>query len=151
MRPAQRRNQLFRHLRKRNAAALVAILVAGIAGASAYAFTASNTVPDHTAGAGQAQVSGYTFSNFSYEYSGDGTEVDQVSFDTGASDAEPNSVKVALTDTDTPVTADWVTCGSITGTGPYTVTCTFGTPIDVGHDNFLSIAADSSGTVTIGS
>jgi hypothetical protein len=48
------------HLRKRNMAGVLAFAVAGIIGVSAYAFTASNTVASHSAGAGAATVSGYT-------------------------------------------------------------------------------------------
>ncbi len=45
---------------KRRTAGIVAIMVACIAAVSAYAFTASNTVSAHTAGAGAAAVTGYT-------------------------------------------------------------------------------------------
>jgi hypothetical protein len=45
---------------------VVAVGIAAILGTGAYAFTASNTVPNTTAGSGQGTVSGYTVSNIHY-------------------------------------------------------------------------------------
>src|SRR5262249_36517114 len=44
---------------KRKIAAVLAFVLAAVIGVSAYAFTASNTVAEHSAGAGAATVSGY--------------------------------------------------------------------------------------------
>jgi hypothetical protein len=137
----------LRHFRKRNIAAFLAVGIACICGASAYAFTASNTVPAHTAGGGQGAVSGYTVSSpTNYTFSADGTSVTEVDFDLNAAAAD---VAVALTATSTPVHADWVDCGASGASSPYAVSCTFSTPIANGSDNYLSVAAVSSGTVTI--
>ena len=45
---------------------VVAIAIAAIIGTGAYAFTASNTVPNTTAGSGVGTVSGYTVSSVHY-------------------------------------------------------------------------------------
>ena len=45
---------------------VVAIGIAAILGTGAYAFTASNTVPNTTAGSGQGTVSGYTITGIHY-------------------------------------------------------------------------------------
>lgn len=45
---------------------LLALVAAGAIAGGAYAFTAANTVPPSTAGAGSAPVSGYTVTNIHY-------------------------------------------------------------------------------------
>jgi hypothetical protein len=50
----------------RLARVLVTIVVTGTIAGGAYAFTASNTVPASTAGAGSGAVSGYTVTNLHY-------------------------------------------------------------------------------------
>lgn len=45
---------------------VIAVAVAAILGTGAYAFTASNTVPNSTAGSGVGTVSGYTVSGVHY-------------------------------------------------------------------------------------
>jgi hypothetical protein len=134
------------HGRRRNIAGLLVIAVAGVIGASAYAFTASNTVAAHSAGAGSATVSGYTVTSpTNYTFNGEGTTMDKVTFDL---DHAASDVKVALT-AGAPVVADWSDCGASEAASPFAVTCTFGTPIPVGAGLKLSVAAVSSGTVTI--
>jgi hypothetical protein len=44
----------------------VAVVAAGAVAGGAYAFTAANTVPSGTAGAGSGTISGYTISNIHY-------------------------------------------------------------------------------------
>jgi hypothetical protein len=51
---------------KRKLTIIVGIVVALAIGGGAYAFTASNTVPATTAGAGSGAVSGYTVTNIHY-------------------------------------------------------------------------------------
>jgi len=51
---------------KRKISIIVAVGVALAIGGGAYAFTASNTVPATTAGAGSGAVSGYTVTNIHY-------------------------------------------------------------------------------------
>jgi hypothetical protein len=45
---------------------IAALVVAAIVAGGAYAYTASNTVPNSTAGSGSGTVSGYTVSNVHY-------------------------------------------------------------------------------------
>jgi hypothetical protein len=133
------------HLRKRNMAGGLAFVVAGIIGVSAYAFTASNTVASHSAGAGT--VSGFTVASpTNYTFSGDGLTMTTVTFDL---DKAASDVAVALT-AGTPAQADWTDCGASGGSSPFAVTCTFGTPVPNANGLKLSVAAVSSGTVTIG-
>ena len=143
---------MFKFFGKRNTAAIAALVVAAVAGVGAYAFTASNTVPAEHAGAGTATVSGYTASNISYEFSPDTTKIDGVSFDL---DNPASDVAVALVDDNggspTIAAGDYQDCGAATGTGPYVVTCTFGTAYDNTPDTQdLYIDAVTSGNVTIG-
>ncbi len=136
---------MSRFIGKRRTAGMVAIMVACIAAVSAYAFTASNTVSAHTAGAGAAAVTGYTVTGpTDYTFSADGLTVVSVSF---ALDSAATDVAAALSAAN-PVHADWVDCGA---TAPITfaVTCTFATPVPNANALNLSVAAVSTGTVTI--
>jgi len=139
---------VFRHLHRRNMAGILAVGIACVSGASAYAFTASNTVPNHTAGVGQGTVSGYTgIDTVAYTYDPTGTHVEAVSFNMNAA---VSSVEAALTSTTTTAQGDWQSCDTSGATSPtYAVTCTFGTPIPVGNANYLSIAAANGSTFTI--
>ena len=94
------------HLGKRRTAGMVAIMVAAIAGASAYAFTASNTgLAAHKAGgSAAAAVTGYAVSNVAYEWAYDGQTVTSFSFNL---DAAANDVKAALTAAAPIANADW--------------------------------------------
>jgi hypothetical protein len=136
---------VLRHLRKRNIAGLFAIALAGVLAVGAYAFTASNTVPNHSAGAGSATVSGYVVSSpTNYTFSEDGTHMTEVTFDLNKAASD---VKVALSAA-APVKADWTDCGA-SETSPFEVTCKFTTPVLDENGLKLSVAAVSSGTVTI--
>jgi|SRR5665213_4105879 len=129
--------------RKRNAAGLLAVALACVIGVGAYAFTASNTVAAHSAGAGAAIVSGYTVeSPTNYTFSGDGLTMVGVKFKLNK---PASDVQVALSAA-TPVTADWSDCGASVAEE---VTCTFAKPVPNGEGLNLSVAAVSSGTVTI--
>ena len=131
---------------RRNLAGLLVLAVASIIGVSVYAFTASNTVASHSAGAGSATVSGYTVASpTNYTFSGDGTKMEAVTFDL---DKAASDVQVALTK-ELPAKADWTDCGASGEASPWAVTCTFSSPIPVGEGLKLSVAAVSSGTVTI--
>jgi hypothetical protein len=134
------------HFGKRKIAGLSVFVIACVIGVSAYAFTASNTVASHSAGAGAATVSGYEVTSpTNYTFSGDGLTMTKVTFDL---DKAATDVAVALTP-GTPVTADWSDCGESGASAPFAVTCTFGTPVPDGEGLHLSVAAVSSGTVTI--
>jgi len=133
------------HFRTRNIAGVLAFVLAGAIAVGAYAFTASNTVPAHSAGAGNAVVSGYEVSSpTNYTFSADGETMTEVSFNLnkGASD-----IKVALSAA-APVLADWSDCGA-SETTPFAVTCKFAAPVKDEAGLKLSVAAVSTGTVTI--
>lgn len=136
---------MFMHFRTRNIAGVLAFVLAGAIAAGAYAFTASNTVPAHSAGAGAAVVSGYEISSpTNYTFSADGLKMTEVSFNLnkGASD-----IKVALT-AGAPTQPDWTDCGA-SEASPFEVTCKFTTPVGDAEGLKLSVAAVSTGTVTI--
>jgi hypothetical protein len=122
---------------------LIAFAIAAVAGVSAYAFTASNTVNDHYAGAGVAAVTGYTVSYTSYNWNPAGTAVESVTFQL---DHAAHDVKAALTAA-APTQTDWVDCGSVAATTD--VTCTFASPVTNANAVKLSIAAVENGTVVI--
>ena len=131
---------------RRRIAGLLVFAVASVIGVSVYAFTASNTVASHSAGAGSATVSGYTVASpTNYTFSEDGTTMNSVTFDL---DKPASDVAVALTKA-APTHGDWTDCGESEGSSPYAVTCTFGTPVPDAEGLKLSVAAVSSGTVTI--
>jgi len=86
---------------------LFAVLAISVA---AYAFAASNTVPDTKAGDGTGAVSGYTVTSVAYTLNATTpTTLDMVSFDVGAAATQ---VKVQLVAT----TGTWYTCALDTGT-----------------------------------
>ena len=127
-------------------AGLLVFVVAAVIGVSVYAFTASNTVASHSAGAGSATVSGYTVTSpTNYTFSADGLTMTNVTFDL---DKTASDVQVALTKA-LPEKADWTDCGASEGASPFAVTCTFPTPVPDAEGLKLSVAAVSSGTVTI--
>jgi hypothetical protein len=132
--------------RKRKLAGLLVLALALVLAVGAYAFTASNSVPAHSAGAGSAEVSGYEVSSpTNYTFSGDGTKMVGVKFDLNKAASD---VDVALSAA-APVTADWSDCGASEASSPYGVVCTFAAPVPDASGLKLSVAAVSSGTVTI--
>ena len=132
--------------RNRRLTGVLALVLACVIGVGAYAFTASNTVPEHSAGAGSATVTGYTVTSPSnYTFSADGTKMTAVTFNL---DHAASDVQVALTAA-APTQPDWTDCGASGASSPYTVTCTFGTPVADGNGLKLSVAAVSTGKVTI--
>lgn len=143
---------MFRHFRMRRSAGLLVLIVATVAGVSAYAFTASNTVSAHKAGAGTGAVTGYTVTQTSYTWNAAGTRVTEVAFTLSAAASD---VKVALT-AGVPVLADWTGMSgnsgvcTISGVGSDTVSCTMdGTGIVNANALNLAVAAVSAGTVVI--
>lgn len=155
---------MSRHISKRHTAGMVAIMVACIAGAGAYAFTASNTVSAHSAGVGEATVTGYTVNpvGVGYTYSLDGLYVQAVTFKLTAAASD-----VAASVAGTAGTTTWVDCGA---TGAlFAVTCNFMTgtepagggvlasgPLGTGLGwpiataTKLTVAAVEGGVVTLG-
>jgi hypothetical protein len=132
--------------RNRKVAGLLAVVLAAVLGVGAYAFTASNTVAEHSAGAGSATVSGYVVNSpTNYTFSGDGETMTKVTFDLNKAASD---VAVALTKS-TPTGTDWSDCGASEAASPWAVTCTFAKPVPDAEGLRLSVAAVSSGTVTI--
>jgi hypothetical protein len=84
------------------------IAAIAVAGPSAYAFTASNTVPGSNAGAGSGNVTGYAASSISYALNGTTpTNIDAVTF---AISPTNGVVKVRLS----PAGA-WYACSNVAG------------------------------------
>jgi hypothetical protein len=147
---------VFKFFGKRNTAALAALVVAGVAGVGAYAFTATNSVPTQAAGAGVAQVSHFTVSKVSYTFSADTTQVTDISFDLTAT-LKPSDVAVDLeAHSAVPDKANYVHCNNAAtvadGAGKWLVDCpglTFDNTGDVNGDNDLYVAAVTDGTVNL--
>jgi hypothetical protein len=118
---------VFNKFNKRSTAGIAALVIAVVAGAGAYAFTAGNAVADHYAGAGSAKVSGYAVSNIAYTdaFATDGSStVTAVGF---TLDNAADTVKVALLPDGTAAAdADLTDCTSSNTTD---WTCTFATPV----------------------
>ena len=72
----------------------LAAVVAGIVASSAYAFTASNTVPASNSGSGSTAISGYTATSVAYTLNSSNPQnIDQVAF---TLDKAATTVKVQL-------------------------------------------------------
>jgi hypothetical protein len=107
---------------------LIAIVAAAVVGGGAYAFTAANTVPASTAGAGSGAVSGYTVSALHYTLSASTpANIDSLTFAVTPAIPSTGSGKVIVqailstggpnTYTCTPDTAGTlVTCATVTPT-----------------------------------
>ena len=113
--------------------ALVALLALVVA-ASAYAFTASNTVPATRAGDGNANITGYTISNVQYQLAADPSTISGVTF---VLDAPATQVRAKVLGASTT----YSTCSVGAGATP-TATCTFATPLPtvLAADNLRIIA-----------
>lgn len=149
---------MSRFISKRRTAGLAAIMVACIAGASAYAFTTSNTGVAHSAGVATGAITGYAVSGIGYTFSNSGVYVEKVTFTLNA-DASDVAASLATT----PDATHWVDCGAANGGNSDTVTCDFtaataptgATNADVptgptvAAATKLTVAAVGTGTITI--
>jgi hypothetical protein len=141
--------------RKRKIAGLCAFVLAGVIGVGAYAFTASNTVPAQSAGAGQAVVSGYEEEGVSYTWNDTGTDVTAVNFNlTNTESLKPSDVKVALTEGAPKAGTEWVDCApgeyKVVSAEETEITCKFpsgGIADKAGTQ--LTVAAVSQGEVVV--
>jgi hypothetical protein len=87
---------------------VAAVLAAVCVAAGAYAFTASNTVPNTNAGSGAGTISGYTVSNVAYTLNGtDPTKMDAVTF---TLDKAAGTVKAQVQST-----GSWYDCTNSSG------------------------------------
>ncbi len=89
-------------INKKSARLLLVTMLIALVGAATYAFTASNTVGDSSAGSGTGDVSGYAVSNLSYTINPlDATTLSSVAFDlaplSGSSSANAAKVKLGAT------------------------------------------------------
>jgi len=141
--------------RKRKTAGVLALLVAGVIGLGAYAFTAANTVPAQSAGAGTTVIGKYTEKGVDFEWNVEGTKNTAITFILKGEQI-PTDVKIALTEPAQPAAAgEWVDCvesgGSITekAAKEYEVECKFAPPIENAKADNLTIAAVSEGEVKI--
>jgi hypothetical protein len=86
----------------------LAALVAGIVASSAYAFTASNTVPATNSGSGSTAISGYTASSVAYTLNSSNPQnIDAVAF---TLDKAATTVKVQLVSG-----GSWYGCSVVSG------------------------------------
>jgi len=100
----------------------------------AYAFAASNTVPDSRAGDGQGNISGYTVSNVHYELnSADPGRIDKVQFNL---DSAAGTVYAAVSQD----ALTWVWSDACTGSGG-TWVCDFPTDPEVQPQLYLRVVA----------
>ena len=106
----------IRHKRRRSV--LAALVVAGVVGSAAYAFTATNTVPASTAGSGSGAISGYTVSAIAYTLNGTTpTNLDAVTFTIAPTAASVVKIQLAAA-------GSWYTCANAAGS----VTCNTTSP-----------------------
>lgn len=106
---------------------LLVVVAAGAIAGGAYAFTAANTVPSSTAGAGSGTVSGYTVTNI--HYSLDATtpaNVDSLTFTISPAIPSASSGKVIVQAALTTGGPNNYTCS--TDTTGVTVTCATTSP-----------------------
>ena len=84
-------------MRLRKLLPLAMLGIVGSIGFSAYAFTATNTVPNSKAGEGTSTVSGYTITNIDYTLNGtDPSSIDADDFDLSASPPVGSDVIIKL-------------------------------------------------------
>lgn len=87
----------------------LAALIAGVVASSAYAFTATNTVPASNAGSGSGAISGYTATNVSYTLNASNPQnIDAVTFT--ISPTTTATVKVQLA-----AAGSWYSCTNTAG------------------------------------
>jgi len=102
--------------KKRKLSVLLGLVIALAIGGGAYAFTASNTVPLTTAGAGAGAVSGYTVTNLHYVL--DATtpaNIDSLTFTISPADPSTGAGKVVI-------------AAALSTGGPNNYSCTTDTP-----------------------
>jgi spermidine/putrescine-binding protein len=119
--------------RRRRRRSILVLLCAILVAASAYAFTAANTVPASTAGSGAGNITGYTATAVTYTLNAANPQnVDQVAFT--ISPTTTATVKVQLVTGGT-----WYACTNSGGS----VTCntTVGTQATAAAANSLTVVA----------
>lgn len=117
-------------VQKRGVIIGAAVAVAMAIGGGAYAFTASNTVPATTAGAGTGVVSGYTVTNIHYSLDATTpTNIDSLTFTISPAVPSTGSGKVIISAALSTGGPNTYTCS--TDTGGTNVTCATVTPVQL--------------------
>ena len=110
------------------------LVVAAALATGAYAFTATNTVPDSKAGSGSGTISGYTVSGIAYTLNATTpTDIDSMTFTLNAA---ATTVKAKIVSGATSYT-------SCSISGGVTVTCNFSPDIAITTADELSVIATS--------
>jgi hypothetical protein len=86
---------------------IAALIAAVCVAAGVYAFTASNTVPGSSAGAGAGAITGYTVSNVAYTLGSTPTNLDAVTF---TLDKAAGTVKAQV-----QTGSSWYSCSNTSG------------------------------------
>lgn len=108
--------------KKQKITIIMAVLIALVIGGGVYAFTASNTVPNTTAGSGSGTVSGYTVSNLHYNLNATTpNNIDSLTFTITPAVPSAGSGKVTISATLSAGGPNTYTC--TTDTAGTTVTC----------------------------
>ena len=108
------------------------VVIAAVLAVGAYAFTATNTVPPSSAGAGSNTISGYTITNVAYQLNATTpTNIDTMTFtlDTSAGTVKAKVVSGSAT---------YTNCTVASGTN---VTCDFSPDVAVTSADQLSVIA----------
>ena len=109
-----------------------AVVIAAVLAVGAYAFTATNTVPGTSAGAGSGTISGYTVSNVQYQLNNTTpTNIDSMTFTLSASAATAKAKVVSGSSTYTDCSI----------AGGVNVTCDFSPDVAVTSADQLSVIA----------
>ena len=126
----------------RNFKVLLIVFVAIIVAGSAYAFAATNTVPDSAAGYKANVVPGYTVTNIVYDLdAANPTVVDAITFSIAPSSG---TVVAAIVKLQTVTAGAWTDCALVAGVAPsMDVTCTYGA-LNLVDVTALNIVASSS-------
>ncbi len=119
-------------LKVRYLAVLALVLIMA---ASAYAFAASNVVPESGAGDGNDTISGYTVTNVTYTLNATPTSIDSVKFNIAptAGALAPTTVKAKLVSS-----GSWFSCALVSGTQ---WSCTVTGVTALAADNLQVVAA----------
>jgi hypothetical protein len=117
---------------------LAAAVVAVVIGGGVYAFTASNTVPSTTAGAGSGAVSGYAVSGVHYNLNATSPlNIDSLTFTINPAVPNTGTGKVVVQTTLTSGGPNTYSCVT-TATGA-TVTCATTTPVQLTADKVTGV------------
>lgn len=142
---------MFNHSRIRKSTGLLALVIAGVAAMSAYAYTAGNTFDAVNAAAGNSAMAGYAVTDVEYTFSANGEDYTSVSFD---ANAPVTAADAALSAEGTTPTSgdDYYACdtSSATSENDYNVTCNLtATPVGGDYDSGIG-ATDAGVSVLVG-